>query len=349
MRSHSGADNRSGSEDLYCLGPGLVLSIRGGRRARAHFRAEYGQAARDGDSLVPTLEATIGARVHHTRTRRARDTPELRGVHKLARWRASLPAGTDVDTMRVAVDVRGPLGLTLVQSYLLEPLVSLAAVRAGSVLLPSAAVAREGNAMLLIGRSRSGKSSLAARALAAGRRILGDDQVLINAGQECCLPFPRRLRLYPDLMRTAPAAFASLRPLARGKLVALSRARALTQGFVAPPLKVNASTLGAGIAPLGLPIGEVVVIRRGPVDALTFEHLDKDALVSETEDALLGQRSEIFSLDGLQAASATLLAEERAMIASALAAAPARCVLVPVSWPAERAVGTLARELELER
>jgi hypothetical protein len=150
-------------------------------------------------------------------------------------------------------------------------------------------------------------------------------------------------------MRTAPAAFASLRPLARGKLVALSRARALTQGFVAPPLKVNASTLGAGIAPLGLPIGEVVVIRRAPVDALTFENLDKDALVSETEDALLGQRSEIFSLDGLKAASATLLAEERAMIASALAAAPARRVLVPVSWPAERAVGTLARELGLER
>jgi hypothetical protein len=348
MRSHSGADNRPGSEDLYWLGPGVVLSIRGGRRARAHFRAEYGQAARDGDSLVPTLEATIGARVHRTRARRTRGTPELRGVHKLARWRASLPAGTDVTTMRLAVDVRGPLGLTLVQSYLVEPLVSLTAVRAGSVLLPSAAVAREGKALLLIGRSRSGKSTLAARALAAGHRILGDDQVLINARQEC-LPFPRRLRLYPDLVHTAPAAFASLRPSARGKLVALSRVRAMTRGFVAPPLKVTASTFGAEIAPLRLPIGEVVVIGRAPVDALTFEHLDKDALAAETEDALLGQRSEIFSLDGLKAASTTLLAQERAIIACALAAAPARRVLVPTSWPAERAVGTLARALGLER
>jgi hypothetical protein len=348
MRSHSGADNGSGPRDLYCLGPGLVLSIRGGRRARAHFRAEYGQASRHVDSLVPTLEATIGARVLHSRTGRTRGAPELRGVHKLARWRASLPAGTDVNTMRVAVDVRGPLGLTLVQSYLVEPLVSLAAVRAGSVLLPSAAVARDGKALLLIGRSRSGKSSLAARALAAGHRILGDDQVLINASQEC-LPFPRRLRLYPDLVRTAPAAFASLRPFARGKLVALGRVRAITQGFVAPPLKVSASTLGAGVAPLRLPIGEVIVIGRAPVDSLTFERLDKDALVAETEDTLRGQRSEIFSIDGLKAASATLLAEERAIVASALAAAPARRVLVPASWPAERAVETLARELRLER
>jgi hypothetical protein len=125
--------------------------------------------------------------------------------------------------------------------------------------------------------------------------------------------------------------------------------RALTHGFVAPPVKVSAATFGASISPLRLPIGEVVVIRRAPVGALTFEYLDRGALAAEAEDALLGQRSEIFTMDGLKAASATLLAEERAIIASALAAAPARRVLVPASWPAELAVGTLARELGLER
>lgn len=348
MRWHTGADEGSGPGDLYRFGPGLVVSIRGDDRARAHFRAEYATAELATDSTVPVLEATIGARVRRGRAGRRTHEPELRGAHKLARWRASVPARTDVNTMRVTVDVRGPLGLTLVQSYIVEPLLSLAAVRAGSVLLPSAAIALNGKALLLIGRSRSGKSSLAARALAAGFRILGDDQVLINSSQGC-LPFPRRLRLYPDLTRTAPAAFAALQPSARGALAVLGRLNALTRGFVAPPLRVSASTVGAGTAPLPLPIGEVVVIRRAAVDELTTERLDHGGLIAESEDALLGQRSEIFSLTGLQTASATLLAQERAMIASALAPAPARRVLIPASWPAERAVGRLAHELGLER
>jgi hypothetical protein len=61
----------------------------------------------------------------------------------------------------------------------------------------------------------------------------------------------------------------------------------------------------------------------------------------------MGQRSEIFKVPGVQAAYETLLAHERAIIACALAAAPARRVLVPDSWTSERAVGALAHELEL--
>jgi hypothetical protein len=347
MRLQTGTNNRSTTEDLYQFGPGLVASIRGDRRAQAHFRAEYA-AALAPDSGLPALEVTIGAGVLRGRNGRTTDAEELRGAHKLARWRASVPARLDGNAVRVAVDVRGPLGLTLVQSYIVEPLLSLAAVRAGLALLPSAAIALNGKALLLIGRSRSGKSSLAARALAAGLPVLGDDQVLISTGQEC-LPFPRRLRVYPDLMRTAPTAFAALRPSARGALAALGHVNALTRGFVAPPLRVKASTLGAGAAPTPLPIGEVVVIRRAPVDELRTEHLEQGELTAEIEDALSGQRSEIFSLPGIQAATATLLAEERSIIASALAAAPARRVWVPTSWQAEQAVGRLAQGVGLER
>jgi hypothetical protein len=348
MLWRGGADESSATEDSYRFGPGLVASIRGSRRARAHFRAEYASAVRATASAVPALEATIGAYAHRGRGRRAANEAELWGAHKLARWRASVPLGLDTDTMRVSLDVRGPLGLTLVQSYVVEPLLSLAAIRAGSVLLPSAAIARDGKALLLIGRSRSGKSSLAARALAAGLRILGDDQVLINVSQDC-LAFPRRLRLYPDIARTAPAAFAALRPAFRGALAALRPVSTLTRGFVAPPVRVDASALGAGINPIDLPIGEVVVIRRAPVEVLTCEPLDHDQLRAEAEDALLSQRSEIFSLAGVQASFASLLAEERTIISRALAAAPARRVSVPSGWPAELAVGRLAHELRLER
>lgn len=348
MLWRNGADQGSVREDRYRFGPGLVVSIQGDRRARAHFRSEYATAAVATDSTVPALEVNIGARVHHRgRARRARHELELHGAHKLARWRASVAIGRDLDHMHVAVDVHGPLGLTLVQGYVVEPLISLAAVHAGSVLLPSAAIARDGKALLLIGHSRSGKSSLAARALAAGLRILGDDQVLINASHDCH-PFPRRLRVYPDLAWTAPAAFAALQPSARGVLGALSRLKSLTRGFVAPPLRISASTLGAGISPMCLPIGEIVVIRRAPVDALRFEPLDQDELEADAEDVLCSQRSQIFSLAALRAAAATVLARERTIIARALSTVPARRVVVPACWPADQAIGRLAQELRLE-
>lgn len=343
----SGTETRSGSEDRYRFGSGLVISIRGDRRARAHFRSEYASAASAADSTAPLLEASFGAAIQRDRPMWTTHALELRGSHKLARWRASVPLTSAAGTMRVAVDVHGPLGLTLVQSYIIEPLVSLAAVRAGAVLLPSAAIARGGGALLLVGRARSGKSSLAARALAAGLGILGDDQVLIDASREC-LPFPRRLRLYPDLARTAPAAFAALPSSARGELTVLGAVNSLTRGFVAPPLRVSASTVGTGPSAPALPIDEVVVLRRAPVDALSTEQLDQGELLAEIEDALLSQRSKLFSQSGLRTAFAALLAQERAIISRALAAAPARRFLVPVAWPAERAVGRLAHELGLE-
>lgn len=346
MHSRAGTNGRV-REDLYQFGPSLVASIRGDRRTREHFRAEYASAAL-APGATPALEATIGAGVLRGREGRPAEAAELRGAHKLARWRASVPARFDDETLRVAVDVRGPLGLTLVQSYIVEPLLSLAAIRAGSALLPSAAIARNGKALLLVGRSRSGKSSLAARALAAGVPVLGDDQVLVDAVGNC-LPFPRRLRVYPDLMRTAPTAFASLRPSARATLVALGRVNALTRGFAAPPMRIKVSTLGAGNDSTPLPIGEVVVIRRAPVDELKTEPLGQAKLAAEIEDALHGQRSAIFGLPGLEAATATLVARERSILESALAATPARRVLVPDCWPAERAVGRLAHELGLER
>lgn len=339
----STADQGSETRDLYRFGPGLTISVRGERRARAYFRTEYGAASLSTGSEVPALEAVIGDRARDS----SADEPELSGAHKLARWSASVPVRPELDTMRVAVAVRGPLGLALVQSTVIEPLVSLAAVRAGLVLLPGAAIAQGDRTVLVLGRSRSGKTSLAARALAAGLRVLGDDQVIINAEREC-LPFPRRLRLYPDLSQTAPAAFAALRPSVRTRLAALGRVKALTRGFVAPPVSVSASALGGTATDqVRVMIGEVVVVHRARVDALTLQPLDLGELSAEADDVLMSQRSEIFKVPGVQAAYEGLLAHERTIIACALAAAPARRVLVPDSWSSEQAVGALAHELEL--
>jgi hypothetical protein len=342
-----GADGDVQSHDLYRFSPGLLVAIRGQRRARAHFRAEYTAAACVTSSALPGLEATIGTDGPPGRDTRPTCEPELRGTHKLARWRATLPIQVDAGTLRVAVDVRGPLGLALIQSYVIEPLVSLAAIRTGSVLLPGAAIVQGGETLLLIGRSRSGKSSLAARALAAGIRVLGDDQVLVNAHREC-LPFPRRLRLYPDLARTAPAAFARLRPSARRTLAALGRVNAVTRGFVAPPLRVHASALAAGPPETAPPVlTRVVVIRRTQADVVTSEYLEPGELQAEAADVLRRQRAELFSVAGVEPAYASLLEQERSIVSHALTGVCARRVSVPASWPSERAVGALANEIGL--
>jgi hypothetical protein len=332
--------------DLYGFGTGVTVGIHGGRRAKSYFRAEYGPAALAPGAAQPSVDVLVGGRLPDGNGS-APGHRRLVGAHKLARWHALIPVTPERETMRLAVAVRGPLGLALVQSTVIEPLVSLAAVRAGSVLLPGAAIAQGERTVLLIGRSRTGKTSLAARALAAGLRVLGDDQIIINADREC-LPFPRRLRLYPDLSRTAPAAFATLQPSVRTRLAALGRVNALTRGAVAPPVSVSPSAFGAnGNTPVRVLIGEVVVVRRARVDTLILQDLDSGELAAEADDVLIGQRTELFKVPGVQDAYEALLGHERAIIGCALAASPARRVLVPDSWSSERAVGALAGELEL--
>jgi hypothetical protein len=339
-------DDDAAAGDLYRFDTGVTVAIRGQRRAKSYFRAEYGSAALAPGTEEPAVDVLIRARLGES-AGSATGHRELLGAHKLARWRALVPVTPGAGTMRLAVAVRGPLGLALVQSSVIEPLVSLAAVRAESVLLPGAAIAHGDRTVLLIGRSRTGKTSLAARALASGLRVLGDDQIIINADRECH-PFPRRLRLYPDLSRTAPAAFATLQPSVRTKLAALGRVKALTRGLVAPPVSVSPSTLGGnGNAPVRVLIGEVVVVRRAQVDALTLEDLDSGELAAEADDVLMGQRAELFRVPGVRDAYEVLLGHERAIIACALGGSHARRILVPDSWSSERAVGALASELEL--
>ena len=150
--------------------------------------------------------------------------------YRSLRWRVALdPLGDG--PLRATIDLRGAprsFGLSLLQGYVVEPLLGLLAPAAGHVLLPAAAVASEGGTLLLIGRSRSGKSSLVARAAAAGTAVLGDDHVLV--GQDGCRAFPRRLRLYPDVAETAPAALASLPARTRALLRALVAERDVQLG-----------------------------------------------------------------------------------------------------------------------
>jgi hypothetical protein len=86
----------------------------------------------------------------------------------------------------------------------------------GDLVLHAAAVASEKGAILLIGTSGSGKSSLAASLHNRGSRLLGDDAVVVSTsgGAMAAHAVYRSLRLFPDSISALVEKRAELTPVA---------------------------------------------------------------------------------------------------------------------------------------
>ena len=306
-----------------------------------HFRAEYG---------VP--DASRPVRVAVTMLDHLPDgaASDLHGRHKTVSWSVNL-GRADADPLRATIALTGRprwFGVSLIQGFIIEPLISLASAHDGHVLLPAAGIAEEGGVLLIIGRSRSGKSSVSARALALGRHVLGDDQVLLDSGGVISA-FPRRMRVYDDLMATSPMAVRSLPPRIRLALQLRRVLRIATRGFVAPSLALPRSAFGP-MRQGPLPIHRIVVVRRSPIaQQLTTEPISHEDARSEAMDIVSEQRAPLGRLQ--RADWLTLLqsvaARESAMLDAALRRAPAYRVVVPEAWGAPEAVEALARALDI--
>jgi hypothetical protein len=316
----------------------LSLEVHGDERALAHFRAEYG-AVRADPGGEANLVVSFGATSSHSRC--------FEAGYRSLRWRVALDEIED-GPLRATIDLRGAprnFGLSLLQGYVVEPLLGLLAPATGHILLPAAALATEDGALLLLGRSRSGKSSLVARAAATGTAVLGDDHVLV--GVDGCRAFPRRLRLYPDIAETAPAARAALPARTRAQLRVLGFVRTATGGAVAPPVRVPIETLGAVLRD-PLPLARAVVLERREVPRLVAEALSRDELVETAVSVLREQRR---ALERVEEARwhehlESVLAHEKSLLHAAFAqtAAIAR-LAVPTRLPAGESVAAIAAEL----
>jgi hypothetical protein len=322
----------------------LHLEARGSQRTLRHYRAEYG---REGSAAVADPELLI---VFQRRLPGV--GASFGGAYKGLKWRVELADPAAV-SLRAAIALTGEprsFGLSLLQGYVIEPLLALLAPAANHVLLPAAAIAPDRGVILLIGRSRSGKSSLSARAATEGIAVLGDDHVLVGR-DGTCRSFPRRLRLYTDLQETAPHAYRNLPGSQRVLLAAFRVLRAVTRGAVAPPLRVPIEALGP-VARDTLPLGLVVVIERGDSGRLERSDLDSNALVEVASMVLREQRTALLRvpdpvwaerLDEVQRNEAQLLQTAFAGVRSALR------LRVPTAWDARRAVGELADALDTVR
>lgn len=342
MTLTSTSAERSSQEAKYAFGPAVRLGVQGSRLARSHFAAEFGAALATNDVTEPDLEVII----------RLASVPRLPGVtmagsggYKTARWRLAL-SDPDGRPLRAALGwFGGPasFALSLVQGYVVEPLVALALARAGFVALPGAGVAGDDGAILVMGRSRSGKSSVCLRLVARGVAVLSDDQIVLD-GRGRCWPYPRRLRVYPDLRETATAAWTKLPPQARRALGLRRAAQRLTRGYVSPSLALSLAELGA--VPIRDPLAacRLVVVQRDPAVAqLTTRERHANWLLSEARASLLEQRARLIALVGprwREAIGAALQAELNTLRAAA-SAAPVTEVVLPQDWKAPRAIAAL--------
>lgn len=321
--------------------PGVSLRVVGDRAAVAHFEAEYGPTADPVEAAAATLRVSFPSRLTN---------PQGRDRHKSVSWEVRLDqAGGEPSELSIALHGRPRwFGLSLVQGFLVEPCLSLLAPAQGEVLVPAAGIMLEDGVDLLIGRSRTGKSSLSMRALAAGVPVLGDDQVGV-AGDGTCVRFPRRMRVYDDLSATAPGAASRLPLRYRAGLTARRLARLATGGRVAPSLAVPASALGV-VGPPSAPLRRVVLLARdAEVGAPRLRDVDVELAVARCSEALAEQRSRLVHSIGSSLSSSLKAAAEaeEEILRSAFASVPVVAVDLPSGMDAASAVGSLARLLGL--
>ncbi|MEA2134488.1 MAG: hypothetical protein QOC68_2397 [Solirubrobacteraceae bacterium] len=327
----------------YAFGPSVRLRVGGSARARAHFDREYGPAA--ASCGTPEVEADV----RFALSEKGAANVLTGGGHKTAHWRVELGDPRE-RTLHVAIGVSGgppAFAFSLVQGYHVEPLVAMALARAGFVALPSAGILCADGALVVMGRSGSGKSSVSVRALAGGRGILGDDQVVI-AADGGCWPYPRRLRLYPDVQDTAPEAWCRLRPSTRRTLRVRGAVRRASRGFVAPSLAVPISELRPPVPNERVRAARLVVVERSSeVQVLTERERDAGWAAQEAGRVLDEQRTRFSEVaDPRWAAALQDTAERESEVLRAwLQPLPIVQLRIPGAWDAPRAVAALADRL----
>ena len=328
----------------FTFAPDLDVVVAGDRDAVRHFSAEYAGGAAAASGLPAALLVRYGVR--------GEGEPQIAGGHKTVGWQVwvRLLDGHRIEADIVLTGHPRSFALSLTQGYVVEPMLSLVSARRGQVLLPSAALPQGDGATILLGRSGAGKSTLMARALAAGRLVLADDQVIVGA-DGACRRFFRRARVYTDLPVVAPGAYAALGTAAKAALAGRRVARTLSRGWVAPSLAIPLSEIGDPGPPGPLPLRRIVLLARldglddiTQVPATTAEVVEEALLVIDAQREKLAAASSPALLEEIAAARSA----EDAALRRAVDGAKRERIQVPRAWDAPHAVATLAQRLGTE-
>jgi hypothetical protein len=332
------------TELRVAFAPGVGVAVRGSAAAIRHLAAEYEPAlSAPGNSDEPILELTFEDHPRATQV-------SFHGGHKTVHWAVHIdePEGTPV---RASIATGGrprSFVLSMVQGYFVEALVAIAAADTGVMLIPAAAVASGDGATVIVGRSGAGKSTLCANLLATGHRILGDDQVFLTSDGEV-RGFPRRLRLYPDIERTAPRAYRRLAVRDRARLALWRAAQIGSRGFVRPPIRVPPASIGAyDPGPRGL-LSLALLERSSDVRCLELTDIEPRVAIDLVMQVVDEQRQQVTATDDegwLRRVEAARRLEIELLGRTLERVALMRCV-IPREWAAADAAQRLADGLGL--
>lgn len=119
------------------------------------------------------------------------------------RWEGLAEFLISADGLRVTFGWIGAATWEAFQVYLLGQALSFALVKRGHEPLHATSVVVDGRAVVFLGNSGFGKSSLAACFLRAGHQLLTDDLLMLREGPDgfTAYPGPPRIKLFPDMAR----------------------------------------------------------------------------------------------------------------------------------------------------
>ena len=336
------------AEADFGFAPDLRVGILGPDSIVDAFRREYAPL-----EILDRTGRTLEFRFGRQRVSSAGAAGSVRfgARYKSVAWQVSVsPAAA---APRVSIELAGApraFARSLVQGYVVEPMISIVAAERGLALVPSAAVADARGVTLILGRSGAGKSTLMARLAATGRDVLGDDQIFVDAAGQC-RAFPRRLRFYPDIETTVPEAYARLPRDLQRRLRARRLIAAATRGYVKPSLGVDRSAIGGRWVPGPLPIARIVLMERGELAG----EMRADAATADDARAwaagLLAQqrvRLEIGTDPAWQARLLAAMTREGEILAAAFSGLTVQRLVVPRDRPASEAVAAAAERLGFE-
>jgi hypothetical protein len=331
--------------------PERGLTVDGPPGLVRHFAAEYGPGSGADPGLERTGMVTIRS-LGRGSTIVADRGPIRSGSHKTTRWRTRLSPSDDAE-IAFEIEISGVFGRSLVQSLIVEPLLSVVLARRDRALFSASGIVIDGRTVAICGLARSGKTTLALRAWATGRTVLADDRLMV-APDGLVTGFTRRPRVYPDLVSTAPAAVGRLGPAVRRRLAAASVVKRLTLGFIGLPVLLDRDALGSVGQPAA-PLADLVIIDRAERPSTGGDDIvpiDSPAEV-ERQLRLIAARdlrwveAEARGWENVARATAD---RQVALLLSAMTAAggSARVLVVPAAWDAARAIQAIAREIGLE-
>src|SRR5437867_2154581 len=225
-RSHDSSYQR-----MYRFPSGVTLRLQTDQReVLGHLDAEYGsvstEALGEADIDVYAGQSAISSSAQDSEFNEAYE-----GRHKTVHWRVAV-SSLQAETIRVLFEGRGQLVISFLQTFYIEPLLRLKFLKRGNALLHAACLAHGERSILFPAGSGVGKSTLMLRHAASGKRVQGDNYVILT-GEGHTLAFPRRLRIYSDLAAVSPDIFGRLCPEARLESVYFLK-RHLDDGLAGP-------------------------------------------------------------------------------------------------------------------